>query len=226
MQARTLVHLSALLLLAPALGCAGADGANDSSTSDDKGAFTLIPHVPYVNPCDVGWRLPTADWPSLTPSARELDSTGIFYDFEKRLWSGGSLWFGRSSASGFHRAVVHVDHYLAGSKQTPKSGLWYLALIPYVPPPEPMSFAMNAVPAFAIKPPVDSHVFGYCLDDNSFLPNLWNAEGLRAPSPVMSGQRKIMFTVAEYDPRCTCTAATAQTSAYVGQSLYDSVTSM
>ena len=75
------------------------------------------------NPCHPDWQLPTH-------ARRDLDETNeAFLAFEDRLEEGGARWIGSYELPKPHRAIVRVDHYLAGTKKA-KRGLWYLAAIP------------------------------------------------------------------------------------------------
>jgi hypothetical protein len=224
MLIRTLRYLSALTLLAPLAACSGTPDAEPSGSPDTH--VDPLTYSVYVNPCDPTWRLPTKYWPYLNPSAYSLGET--FYDFEKELWYGGSLWFGRAGSTfPVNRTIVRVNHYAASSPfKPPKSALWYLALIPYVPAPDPPTATMLAVGTFETTEPVESHIFGYCLDDNSFLPNMWDAAGPQVPTYAMPQGHKIIYSVTEYDPRCTCSgSASVTTSAAVGDGLYNSIRS-
>jgi hypothetical protein len=217
----------ALPLLLTAAGCSGADGSGGSPGREPTGTLASAVIVPSVSPCDPSWRLPTVDWPYLSPAP---DGGQAFYGFEKRLYAGGSLWFGQKNpeTGSLDRAIVDVTHLLAGDPNAPpKSALYYLALIPYVPPPAPLSDAEQAVVDDKLVKPVDSRILGYCLEDNSFLPNLWDAVGTRPPNPDPGPNHTILYSVTEYDPRCTCNGTeTALTTATVGEPLYDSVPSL
>ena len=215
------VCLAAVSLLAPVVSGCVAD-ATDAHGTPEPGAETETTSalsVPVVTPCDLAWRKPTSLWPSLYPPASSYDAN--FYEFEKLLYSGQSLWFAKyvSAARAYERAVVHVDLVRDTDKKT-KAGLWFMALIPYVEPPQEMSATMNLVAEFSDKTPVDSITLGYCLDDNTFLSNRWDPYGRRTPAVVVPPNKKIYYMVTAYDPRCTCSAATAKTTAVVSGAVF------
>jgi hypothetical protein len=214
----------ALPFLFNAAACSGADRSGGSPAGEPAGTHASALLSPTVSPCDPSWQLPNYDWPYLSAPP---DGSPAFYAFEKRLYAGGSLWFGQKdpSTGTLDRAIVDVTHLLAGDPNAPpKSALYYLALIPYVPPPASLSDAEQAVVDDEYVKPVDSRILGYCLEDSSFLPNLWDAVGNRPPNPDPGPNHTIVYSVTEYDPRCTCYGTeTAQTTATVGESLYDSL---
>lgn len=215
---KRLLSITALSVLVPAVAaCSGGEGTHDPAVepAQDNAAFTLL-----VNPCDPSWRLPTAEWPVLRPAF-----DGPFHYFEKELYYGNSLWFGRYNTidRAYERAIVDVQLIRASDKKV-KKALWYLALIPYVPAPDPESAAMTAVYRYSATDPVDSLTLGYCLNDNTFLANRWDPYGGRTPAPVVPPNKKIYYEVTMYDPRCTCSAATALTSAVVSDGVWNAAT--
>jgi hypothetical protein len=174
----------ALVVPLTLLSLAGCSSASPPTVRPAPGASAgaTTEALTALNPCDPAWQLPT--WAREDPVA---DPT--FRAFEDRLYAGSSLWVGSFSLPYPYRAIVEVDVYARGSKKLVSSALWYLADIPIT-----STDALAAVSDFAEKPPVDSFKLGFCLTDNSFLP---------AGDPVPQGQ-KIVFEVAEYDPRCVC----------------------
>ncbi len=218
MRVPTLSYVAAFLLVGSlTAGCSAAEGEHDPAATNDDLVWTPLPTTlaPWaVSPCDVAWQIPTRKWPLLQPLSSTFPAP--FQEFESKLYAGHALWFGKYAADGApHRAVVEVDLVRDADKKL-ESKLWYLAILPYTAPPDPMSPAMDAIGVYTSREPVDSIVLGYCLDDNSFLGNRWSPVGARTPAPVVPPNHKIRTVVTMYDPRCTCSAATVRTTAVVG----------
>jgi hypothetical protein len=189
----------ALFALVPACSSNSGDEpstATTTTTSDES--LSLL-----FNPCDPRWQLPTY--------ARYNPSTDLeFKKFEDRLQAGNSLWIGSFYLPYPYRAIVEVDHYLAGVKAPPRDGLWYLAAIPIT-----STDAYNAVSDFAGVDPVDSRLLGYCCPDHTFQPNLGYFPKCQVGTPN--------YYVTEYDPRCVCSPESARMTPSVGPDLYYSV---
>ena len=125
--------------------------------------------------------------------------------------SGGARWIGSFELPKPYRAIVRVDHYLAGTKKDPRSGLWYLAAIPVS-----SASALAAVNEFATVTPVNSRALGYCLVGGGFLPN--DGSG--------PGNAQVKQVIVEYDPRCVCyEAPTATASVWVNRTTYAGISS-
>jgi hypothetical protein len=183
---------------APDEPAANADVASGADGPLGQSASALV----AFDPCASDWQLPTS-------ARRYLDEpNGAFIAFENRLEAGGARWIGSFSLPKPHRAIVRVDHYLAGTKKDPRSGLWFLAAIPVS-----SRDALAAIRDFSDVSPVKSRELGYCLSDGRFMRNSGSGPGNAAVKQV----------IVEYDPRCVCADSVFSIQTWVSYPSYAAV---
>ena len=183
-------------------GCATQTAPDEAFAEAPEAAIgqTASPLVAF-NPCHPDWQLPT-------DARRYLDETdGEFLRFEDRLEAGGARWIGSFELAKPFRAIVRVDHYLSGTKQS-KKGLWYLAAVPVG-----STDAVAAIREFEDTFPVNSRALGYCLAGGGFMLN--NGSG--------PGNAIVKQVIVEYDPRCVCTSSTALVNTWVSWATYEAI---
>lgn len=166
-------------------GCAAQAGPEEPALERESIGTVSSPLVAF-DPCHPDWQLPTSARRALTVE----DPTGAFNAFEDRLEKGRARWIGNFELPKPYRAVVRVDHYLAGTKKDPRSGLWFLASIPVE-----SRDAVAAVDDFSRISPVLSRVLGYCDGAGHYRSN--DGSGPPVDFPVKQ-------VIVEYDPRCVC----------------------